>query len=243
MDKKTQNTSLEHAEADELFQQLQFRDTDPKKAREAFFEIHRRFAPAIMTICERTVRKGNHSDIILPELVFDRTMDLIFKKAKPLKIPPEKQSPEGKQAVVLAYISIIASNEMKMVYRGGQRMMNYHYYDDIHGIEEIEPIEEHILIPDARSELIALALKTVLNDMERDVLLTYLKNENPETHRIPENLRQQLMNDHNLTEVSLRQVKHRSHRKIIKFINKTTKKRTDEESRPKRTRKTAPLRN
>lgn len=247
MTEKNRLASLENVEADVLFNELQCRETEPERATAAFGEIYKRYSPRLSQMCQGEAGRMGFTDINLPLLIHDKTMDTIRLKAKPLRLTnlAGKDSRTEKEKVALAYIGQIARNHILQAARGGHGLYITEYIDNINGVENI-PEETEVITDqhtDERLKLIAFALEKKLTEKESDVLITYLNNENPQTHRIPEFLRQRLMSTWGITEAHLRKIKERSINKINTFINKHFKSITNEESRPKGTRKKAPLRN
>lgn len=246
MTEKKRLASLENVEADVLFIELQSRETEPERATAAFGEIYKRYSTRLMQMCQGEAGRMGFTDINLPLLIHDKTMDTIRLKAKPLRLTrlAGKDSRAEKEKVALAYIGQIAKNHTRQIARGGQSLNNSEYFD-IAAVEDIP--DDTGPSADQQSDeirkMIAYALKEILTKMESDILITYLNNENPETHRIPEFLRERLMVTWCITEANLRKIKQRSLKKVTTYINKQLKLNKNEESRPKGTRKKAPLRN
>lgn len=247
MTEKKRLASLENVEADVLFIELQSRETEPERATAAFGEIYKRYSPRLMQMCQGEAGRMGFTDINLPLLIHDKTMDTIRLKAKPLRLTrlAGKDSRAEKEKVALAYIGQIAKSYILQAARGGHGLYLTEYIDNMIVADQIPDDTGQLTdqYTDERIKLITFALENKLTKMQSDVLITYLNNENPETHRIPEYLRQQLITCWGIKDAHLRKIKERSLNKITTFINKQFKAHKNEESRPKGTRKKAPLRN
>lgn len=183
-------------------------------------ELYLRHEKLLWLQCQRVCKRATYFDPNLPHLIFISTMELLLRKGhmifKKRIVPPEEQS-----AVVLAYLSLIAKNEMLKRIEAYGEVMSHGLPDDfdIERVPAYEPPPDDL--PDANDAIWKEALDS-LKPMERDILITYVQHAGKD-QRIPEEFRQSLKYEYNLTDENLRKKHERARTKLLNFISKKSK--------------------
>ena len=239
--KNLQFTISSTTPAFELFGNMQKQGKNPEVARLAFSEAYIRYEKLIWHQCHKHCRYCNLQDVNAPEIVFERTISIMYNKARPFKTEHAKLPTKEQNRIALAYLSTVALNESKMILRGMHNFVDFTYIDQLN----FEPIyNDHDppeSLDDWKRTLLEDALDT-LKPMERDILITYRQHADNATGKIPEIYRQSLMHDHNLTDVALRKTHERAFKKIKSYIESKNQSTHHEQKRTKRKRKPVNIR-
>lgn len=239
--KNLQFTISSTTPAYELFGHMRRREKNPDTAKQAFGEAYRRYEKLLWYQCRKNCRYCNLQDVNAPEIVFERTISIMYNKAKPFKTEHAKLTIKAQDRIALAYLGAVALNESKMILRGMHNFGDFTYIDQLN----FEPIySDHDppdTIDDCRRALLEEALET-LKPMEQDILITYRQHADNVTGKIPEIYRQSLMHDYNLTDVALRKTHERAFKKIKSYIESKNQSTHYEQKRTKRKRKPVNIR-
>jgi hypothetical protein len=226
---------MEHAYKDELTKlhdadllKLLDANTDNVIKLDAYWILYNRYEKLLWLQCQKVCKRSEYFDPNLPSIVFEKAMEQLFSKGhlifKKRLVPPEEQG-----NVVLAYLGKAAKNFLiKHLSTYGEVII--HELPDDFNIEWMPAYEPPPDEYDDATDGIWKEALDKLKPVDRDILLTYAQHAGKD-HRIPEEFRQSLKYEYNLTDDNLRK-KHQ--RAINKLLNIISKKTYQNESKPRK---------
>lgn len=207
-------TTTDQYTDEELLILMDFKDEDEEQAKEAFNLFYKRYNRLLLSLCLKACSNLNLSDsekVDLSEIVFQNTMTKIYQKSHLY------DSSKGK---ISTWMSRIANNNL--ISQLSLQDENIRYVDETALEFEISSDNEDSISQTQSIEMKILeeALNT-LTDKEKDILLTYMMYKDGEK-KLPENVIDNLRKRYSTTSVNLRQIQHRSLKKIEEYIQNNT---------------------
>lgn len=193
-----------------------------------YWILYTRHEKYVWLQCSRVCKRAQYFDPELPDLLFQRTMELLLTKGHLIfknKIVP----PKDQEHYVRGYLGLTAKNLLlKELKTYGQALkydlpeeFNFEWVPAYEPPPHTEPTVKGAILQDALSSL---------NPMERDILITYVQHAGKD-NKIPEEFRQSLKHEHRLTDANLRKTHQRARIKLLNFVNK---KIEQDESKPRK---------
>lgn len=203
--------------SEDLLVYVSMQESNPEEAIQAFREFHHRFKEYVWNISimlSRTISDPNQ-DLLAQDIFNDTFRDVYANyRSEGYFDPAKAQDIEGG---IKAWLNGIAKNHLRRTIDANKKSFQISYLDDSLDHPFFDPEEEEPEEGDPPS-LAALkhALDTVLNERERDVLLTSYQFE--KEGKIPPEIKGSLCKLYGVLSVTLRQIKKRAKDKIEKYL-------------------------
>lgn len=224
MDYKQEPQVFTQTAPEDLFVLMAYKDDDPEQARLAFLEFYKRYEHflrwAIHEICEYF---GLYTAEI-EEVLFDNTVNQVFKKADKFIKVSEETNAEYKERRLKGWLSKVAENELKQIMRTGRHdSLNFsrlEYEESEVFIFEDSPPASRLTAEELQWFREGLALLTKQQRFVIDQIYLHKSNSKYLESEILDNLAITLK----ITKDSVRQIHYRA-KQIIKqyIINSKTK--------------------
>lgn len=182
-----------------------YKDSDRDKAREAFGKVYQKYQENLYTLCRKVCGDEGSAD-----LVYGETWKKIWNK-------PEYDY-QGYKTTFMVWASIIAKRIWIDLRQKTILRTDHEKFPDI-PIEAHEyEIEENPELPNINEALLEEALHQ-LTEKEYDILMTYIEYDTDKKKHVPDRIIEELTAKYQTTPVNLRQIKSRSLKKVITYID------------------------